>query len=80
VTLPSGAQWSVDGQKMAVPVSGVATCVSPPLAAGADYFYSIEAWRPGDKTPGKVSRRVPIQAGRTVRVRLELPESMVLNR
>jgi uncharacterized protein (TIGR03000 family) len=79
VTLPPHAQWSVDGQKMAVPASGVATFNSPPLAAGEDYFYSIQAWRGDHKTPAIVNRVVPVRAGRTVRVRLEFPEPVALN-
>jgi uncharacterized protein (TIGR03000 family) len=80
VGLPPNAQWSVDGQKMLVPASGVATFTSPPLVAGEDYFYSIDASRDGDKSPAKVTRRVPVQAGRTVSVRLEFPQSVALNR
>jgi uncharacterized protein (TIGR03000 family) len=80
VTLPPDAHWSVDGQQMAIPASGVATFTSPPLAAGEDYFYAVEGWREGDKTHAKVSRRVLVRAGRTVRVRLEFPEPVALNR
>jgi uncharacterized protein (TIGR03000 family) len=80
VTLPANAQWSVDGQRMAVPASGIATFTSPPLAAGEDYFYRVDCWRQGEPTPAKAARRVPVRAGRTVRVRLDFPEPMALNR
>jgi hypothetical protein len=65
---------------MAVPASGVAVFTSPPLEAGEDYIYSIESWREADKASAKISRHVPVKAGRTVRVRLEFPASLVLNR
>jgi uncharacterized protein (TIGR03000 family) len=70
VELPAEARLTVDGQPT-TSTSGRRVFLSPPLAQGSEYFYTINAEMTRNGQPVTVTRRVPVTAGRETRITLD---------
>lgn len=70
VNLPAEARLTVDGQPT-TSTSSRRIFMSPPLANGSEYYYTINAEIMRNGQPVTVTRRVPVTAGRETRISLD---------
>jgi len=69
VSLPADARLTIDGA-VTSSTSATRTFVSPALTPGKSYTYTFEAVYKKDGKDVKVSKKVPVQAGKTAQVEL----------
>ena len=70
INLPAEARVTVDGQAT-TSTAGRRVFLSPPLAQGSEYFYTINAEIMRNGQPVALTRRVPVTAGRETRITLD---------
>lgn len=70
INLPAEARLTVDGQAT-TSTSGRRVFMSPPLATGSEYFYTVNAEIMRNGQPVTVTRRVAVTAGRETTVTLD---------
>ena len=79
VNLPADAELSVAGIP-SKPGTAVRTFVSPPLEAGKDYPYTLQADMTHDGLRLTASKQVPLRAGRETHVTFEFPRTRITRR
>jgi uncharacterized protein (TIGR03000 family) len=70
INLPAEARLTVDGEAT-TSTSGRRVFLSPPLAQGSEYYYTINAEIMRNGQPVAVTRRVPVTPGRETRITLD---------
>jgi uncharacterized protein (TIGR03000 family) len=79
VSLPADAKLTVEGQATRG-TSGTRVFVSPPLAANANYFYTLKGELTRDAQTVSVTKQVRVRAGQESRVTLDFPNTSVAQR
>jgi len=79
VNLPADAKLTIDGA-LTSSTSASRTFSTPTLDTGKEYFYTLKAEVVRDGKTFSATKRVAVEAGKTAKIAIEIPEATVASK